>query len=167
MATMEQIVKQLAERAQKEDAERFKKDVVDTLIKVQTAAFTSAMAYTNLIIVGGYAAFFTIWSFMKDKLPETAMVWAALLMTISAILFVSFETYKMIINGRMIFALGRIQKVPPEQFKEGLAEWERDQQRLVATHAKVWAVTLILVVGTGHSGVCILVYQFVSKLLGR
>lgn len=163
---MEQTVKQLAERAQREDAERFKKDVVETLIKVQTAAFTSAVAYTNLVIVGGYAAFFTIWSFMRDRLPETAAIWAALLMTISAILFVSFETYKMILNGRMMFALGRIQKVPPEKFKEGLAEWERDQQRLVVTHAKVWAVTLILVVATGYSGVGILVFQFVSKLLG-
>ncbi len=74
-----------------EAAERFKKETVDTLIKIQSAMFSSGQAYTNVVIIGGYAASFTIWSYTRLYLAERAAIWAALLLMISVVTFIGWE----------------------------------------------------------------------------
>jgi fatty acid desaturase len=91
---MEKIVKNLAERAAREDHEK----KIEALIKVQAAIFDKAAAYTNLVIVAGYAAFYAVWSKSEAYLPGTWFVLCALLVTFSALTFICFEVFKSLIN---------------------------------------------------------------------
>ena len=68
--------------------------IQDYQIKLLSALFDKATAYANLIIMAGYAGFFGLWSFTKDKLTPMQVFWSALFITISASVFVIFETFK-------------------------------------------------------------------------
>jgi hypothetical protein len=50
--------------------------------------------YLRAIQLGGYAAFFAIWGFTRVKLPSSVEILSALLMTISAVIFVVWEIFK-------------------------------------------------------------------------
>src|SRR5688572_20847673 len=85
--------------AAKEDAAAGEK-IIETQIKIITASYDKAAAYTNLIVVAGYAAFFGLWTLTKPYLPRELALWAALLMLLSAATFVVFEVYKMNVTSR-------------------------------------------------------------------
>jgi hypothetical protein len=73
------------------------KDAIENTIKVSSAVYDKAAAYTNLIVVAGYASFFGLWSLTKPYLsPRWALI-AALLMGLSMAVFVFFEIAKMIV----------------------------------------------------------------------
>jgi hypothetical protein len=71
------------------------KAVLEVLIRAQTGQ----MAYTNLIIVAGYAGFLTFWSSLKNDLPPLLYAVAGLLIVLSLICFISWETTKMILSA--------------------------------------------------------------------
>ena len=60
-------------KAEQEAAERQKNETIDTLTKVMSGAYSQAMAYTNVVIIAGYAAAFTIWNFTRAYLPESTV----------------------------------------------------------------------------------------------
>lgn len=57
--------------------------------------------YSSLILVAGYAAFFTMWSSVKNDLSKPAMFASGLLATASVCLFLSFEVAKMFLTQRL------------------------------------------------------------------
>ncbi len=71
-------------------------EFVDAQIRVMTAHYSNSKAYTSMVIVAGYAAFFWMWGFVHEDLPKMTALIAALLMALSAAVFVMFEVYKMI-----------------------------------------------------------------------
>jgi len=62
--------------------------MIYTYERLMGALYTKAATYTNLIMIGGYAAFFTLWNFTKLYLGVVETLIAALLMIISATIFV-------------------------------------------------------------------------------
>ena len=63
MSFQDSIAKAAQEKAEA-DAERVRQMVID----IQTKAFDRASAYTNLLMLGGYAGAFAIWNFTRDIL---------------------------------------------------------------------------------------------------
>ena len=108
-----------------------------------------AASYTNLILIGGYAAFFTMWSSVKEDLSRGYMLWAALLMTVSVSLFLLFEVLK------MVELAGRLQRsAQPGQVG-----------RLGSMLIRSWNVVLWITALTGFGGATILGVAFVDGLL--
>ncbi len=70
-----------------------------------THSMSNAMAYTNLVIVGGYASFFGLWSLTKEHLLKEQIFWSASFIFLSVVSFVLFEIYKMYINGKIFVSL--------------------------------------------------------------
>src|SRR5438034_479873 len=68
--------------------------VVDTQIRIIAGSYDKANAYTNLIILAGYAGLFALWQFTKDNLGRTQVLVSGLLFLISITIFVVFEIYK-------------------------------------------------------------------------
>ncbi len=72
---------------------------LDAIKEIISHTYGKSQTYANFIMVGGYAAFFTMWVTVKPDLPKLVMLIAGLLMTVSAVLFVVAEVQKMINTG--------------------------------------------------------------------
>lgn len=153
-------------KAEQEAAERQKNELIDTLTKIMTGAYSQAMAYTNVVIIAGYAAAFTIWNFTRTYLPEPTVLWIALLLTISAAVFIAFEIYKMIVNARILRSFQGAVKPgqSPEEFQAAMKDFESRQQRRALETTRVWVVALCIVIPTGYGAVLILVWNFLWRL---
>ncbi len=112
MKFIKAIPQEYAERKLQEQ----KKEILDSQIKLASAIYDKSMAYTNLIIMAGYAGFFGLWSVTKDDLTSKQVLWSALFMVISLSSFIFFEVAKMIFNS--CFMLSRnsaLKKLPAAQ----------------------------------------------------
>src|SRR5258708_37946291 len=76
--------------------------VVDIQIRIIAGAYEKANAYTNLIILAGYAGLFALWQFTKDYLSRTQVLVSALLTLTSITIFVLFEIYKAHFTSRQL-----------------------------------------------------------------
>lgn len=55
---------------------------MNILKDITAHVFSKATAYSNVIIIAGYVAFFAIWNHVKDQLPEKLTLIAALLISL-------------------------------------------------------------------------------------
>jgi hypothetical protein len=151
-------------RISQEQAAAMQKKQVDVLKEILTHAYDKSSAYTNIIIIAGYVAFFSLWKETKVFLPNKATLAAALLMLTSALLFVLFEVFKMISGSIYFRNIGKeIENIKdPKEFIEKV---QKGQQRLSTLNFRVWYLVLIPTVATGLSAAGILVYYFVKGLL--
>lgn len=82
------------EELQRRDLERRAQATVEAYLKMIAAMYDKGTAYTNLIIRGGYAAFFSLWTTSRSLIPVNQARSAAILMIISASLFVALKRGK-------------------------------------------------------------------------
>ena len=80
---------------------------IEAVVRIMAALYDKAAAYTNLVVIAGYAAFFAVWANIKGLLPKREMMYAALFMTISLICFVLWETAKMVMTTVQLNSLRR------------------------------------------------------------
>ncbi len=72
---------------------------IQAALEIIERAQSNHVSYTNLIIVAGYAAFFTFWSTIKNDLPEWLFSVSGLLIIISLIIFIAWEVTKMVLGA--------------------------------------------------------------------
>jgi hypothetical protein len=151
-------------RLSQEQAMTMQTKQIEILKDILTHAYDKSSAYANLVIIAGYVAFFSLWKETKDFLPAKATFGAALLMLISASLFVLFEVFKMISGSIYFRNIGKeIEKIrDPKEFIEKV---QKGQQRFSTLNFRIWYVVLIPTIGTGLAGTGILLYYFVKRLL--
>ena len=70
--------------------------------------YEKSTAYTNLVIIAGYASAFTIWQLTKHHMTLDQSMIVGSLLVLSVSLFVAFEVYKMISNTFHLDKLGMI-----------------------------------------------------------
>lgn len=92
-----------------------------------SSTFGQAQAYTNVVLVAGYAGFFGIWSFVRDDLSRGTMFISALLITISLGFFVLWEVAGMIMRNNVLTSLATV-VADEAKFAEGLAAYKRKRQ---------------------------------------
>ena len=163
MSLQDSIAKAAQEKAEA-DAER----VRHTLIDIQTKIFDRAAAYTNLIMLGGYAGGFAIWNFTREILGKQAEVWVALLLTISLATFIFFEVFKMIyLSGTVLKQRAIFTKaLSPGQFSAELRELEQSEnKRITKWLMPVWIASLVVAVPTAIGAIGICLWNFVTALL--
>ena len=153
-----------------EDEERRRvNEFIEIQMKVISASYEKAMAYTNLIIVAGYAGFFALWQITKDFLSRNQVLSSALLMLISVVLFVVFEIYKAYYSSRRLLDIGTILNDPENQSSLAtlVSEIEKhnlDEQKRYVRFGRIWHVVFILTVLSGLSAAFILAYALVRSL---
>jgi DNA transposition AAA+ family ATPase len=163
---IEKLAKEAEERRQKELVDK----LVETQTKVVTASYDRATAYTNVIIVAGYAAFFGLWTLTKTYISKPLALWAALLMAFSAATFMIFEVYKMFWTGRalseqFLTLSDRIKDKPPQAALAEFQKLETDMKRMTLRFLPVWRIVLLLVVSTGFGAIGLLGFAFIRALL--
>lgn len=139
------------------------KSEIEAMKEVNDAQYDASARYVSVIIVAGYAAFFTMWGSVKENLPRPCILWSGLLMIISIILFVGFEVIKMIFTAishqRILRAAQEAHRSPtPSVIKDVVNQQSRQFLRL-------WKFVLVPTVVTGFGSAGILVWAFISGLL--
>ncbi len=66
---------------------------LDRVVAANAATFKGAQDYTNFIIVGGYAAFFALWSGMAKDIPALWRLGSGTCIGLSLILFIGWELF--------------------------------------------------------------------------
>ncbi len=166
----DQNLKKILQEAAQKKQEDVAQAIIDSQIKIISALYDKATAYTNLIIIGGYAGFFGLWSLTKDYLSKEQVLWTALFMAISLVSFVFFEIYKMIITSKDLISRNATISDPslindPQKILKNLEEFDRNSQKVSASFIKTWSVILFITVGSAVIGLAILFYSFIKGLL--
>jgi hypothetical protein len=104
-----------------------------------THLYKQSSAYTQLIMVGGYAAYFAIWHSVKDYLTPVSALWAALAMLVSIASFVLFEVYKMIYTSAHMVKLGQNIENNSQDIVE---QWKKLDQEFTQKFYRVWRICL-------------------------
>ena len=161
----------LVRHAAQEQQEKVANEIIETQIKIISATYDKAVSYTNLIVIGGYAGFFGLWSLTKQYLTATQARWAALLMLVSVCIFVFFEVYKMVATTKALLDRAKILEDPeaktnPTTLLDKLREYEQAYKRHNVSFIRVWWVNVIVAVATALAAIGILLFSFVCGLLG-
>jgi len=164
---MNDLIRQLAQQQQ----EKLANDIIESQIKIVSASYDKAVTYTNIVVIGGYASFFGLWSLTKQYLTATQALWAALIMLASVCTFVFFEVYKMIITTRALLDRAKIfedpvAKTDPKVLLDKLREFEQSYKRHNVLFIRIWWINVIVAVATALVAIGILVFSFVYGLLG-
>lgn len=158
------------ERVAKEQ-EMVAQKIIDIQIKIMAASYDKAMAYTRVIIIGGYASYFAMWSFTKEYLSDQQVLWSALTMTLSVVTFVLFEVYGMYVRGRQFLSWHKTLISPdvksdPKKLLARFESFEKDNERLVVKLGRYWIVNVAIAVAAALIAIAILFYGFVVALIG-
>jgi hypothetical protein len=162
MTDRDKAIQDLLNKAERDE----RNQRIDAKIKVASAMYDKAAAYTNLIILAGYAAFFTVWSTMKARMSNTEMLIAAFCVTFSLVFFVFFEVARMVVSAKSLTGLAKVLKAPRQEFDQKLAEQETAAQRLNISFIKVWIVIMVLTVVPGLVAAAVLLWSFGRQLIG-
>lgn len=160
MNGMEQIVKHLSEKALKDEQDK----KIETLIKVLSALYDKAAAYTNLIMVAGYAGFFAVWANMKGFMTPTEMRLSALSMIFSLLIFVLWEVTKMILTSRNLHRLLEVLNAPPTEFDARLKKQQRDERVFNIGFLRAWRIVLVCAIVPALFAAGTLVFSFITNL---
>jgi hypothetical protein len=139
-------------------------DFIEKQKQVITSGYEQAKNYTNIIMMGGYAGLFAIWSFTKGDLDKWQSLAVGLLALLSILSFVIFEIYGVWLRSTQTISLlkqleeaKKLDKFPDDY---GKAEMKR-----METASKVWPFFFFFTLATGVLAGMILIYSFIEKLL--
>jgi hypothetical protein len=143
-------------------AQSIQKQQIDALKEIVAHAYSKATAYSNVIIIAGYVALFSIWSVTRDKLPVKAMFVVALLITLSAALFVLFEVFKMVASG--IYFRKITKSLEGVGGPELISKIQQQSKGFELRVARVWIFVLVPTLLFGLSALGVLVYYFIVSI---
>lgn len=122
-------------------------------------SFEKAEQYLKTIQLGAYAAFFTIWGFMREWLDPQLSIVAVVLMIISATTFVIYEIWKATILALSLKKHASISSYGIEKFVQNrfakLISEKSSVLSLVKSRATVWIICIV----TGFVSLSLLVWQ--------
>jgi hypothetical protein len=131
---------------------------INAIKEIVTHTYSRSAAYTNLILVAGYAAFFTIWKTMKPDLNKVLILSSGLLVLVSALLFVVSEVYGMF--ARTLHFRKLQKKLAQEPSPTFVQEVQTAEQEFEAKAFRIWLVVFIPTVLLGVSGGLLLAGAF-------
>jgi hypothetical protein len=161
---MQDFGRALAESAQKGQHAQ----IVAVSSGLLQATYDSGTAYLNVVTLGGYAAFFGLWSLLGNDIPLKLKFWSGLLIGVSVLLFVGFEIIKAAVLHWQLRKLLQASKTPPQTplqvLHERQAAWDSAQQTTVKVVVGIWCVVFPVTILTGMGGALVLLYAFALKL---
>ena len=162
---LQKAVEDLSRRAQKQAAD----EIIDAQIRVMAGTFDKATAYANLLVLAGYASFFGLWQVTKGQVDTKLSTLAALLMAVSATVFVFFEVAKSLYHSISLNRLNKVMTGPaaanPHLLLQAIAEHNKTQDKATTRLFRWWLVAFIITVVAGLGAVGILMSAFVGALL--
>lgn len=143
---------------------------IDAQIKILSASYEQQKAYTNLIIVAGYAGLFALWQLNRDHIGRRLGLTAALLLLLSISIFVIAEIYRAHFVGKLIRryyqAVQKARDASPslEAINFALTEFDQCQRNESAKSASWWIFVFWATMVSGVAAAILLLVSFVHAL---
>jgi hypothetical protein len=141
--------------------------VQKSLIEASTKAFEKSQAYTNVVIIAGYAGAFSIWSSTKAQLPNKANIVIALLLGLSMCVFIVHEIASMIFRAvwfRKIQPLINM-NLPSDEFLKKFEMLKKEEGKASLNSTPFWILALALTIPTALGAIAILFYNYFATLM--
>ena len=140
--------------------------LAELLSEMMAKAFDKATAYTNVIIIAGYAGAFTIWANTKTQLTPYTNVVVATALGLSILMFVGWEIYSMIIRSAQFLRRSQIiNSTASDQLLKKLADMRSQEVKFVARQMPIWIIVLCITVGFALIAIGTLSYNYFVILL--
>ena len=151
------------------DEERRLAEIIEAYTKVAGVLYEKAMAYTNLIILAGYGAYFGLWQVTKGNITKRQAMCSALLMLASLVAFVMFQLWSGYFSSRSLLELVRIMHDPENQTSgtgllAAFAEHGSVERRRSVRFGRVWHWVFMFTAISGLAGEGVLAWAFVVSL---
>jgi hypothetical protein len=162
---IEEQLKAMAAQQAAAAQERQKAEAIDVLTKIMSAAFDKLSAYTSLIVIGGYAAFFSIWGAVEKFVSPSTRLLSFGFIGFSAFVFVLSETYRLTkYTTEMQGWLRTLQNAPAAQFRARHAELTQMQDRRNVARMRSQRIVQAVVIALAVIGAGILFYGMAEAL---
>ena len=143
--------------------------LLDKTIAYQSRSVEISLAHNQVIILAGYAAFFTLWSTMATAIPLGAMLISGALMVISAAVFLAWTVCGMFVLRNTSEWQMQLFRGGPVDFVGRQVEVEKACVEARASLMRYWKPTIWSAGGTAGLAAAILVgascFTFVEKVL--
>ncbi len=154
---------------QQHEARHQAKEFLDVYVKIISLFYDKAALYTNVVLLGGYGAFFGLWGITRPLVTDNQARWAAILMVVSIATVVIFEVTKMVLTTNKLVGYWKTFEnaeslADPALIRTRTQEFEVMSARYNAHFVGAWRFSLAIAVVTAISGVGILLAAFISGL---
>jgi hypothetical protein len=147
--------------------EAHQKDIRDKLIDLHSKTLSTAAAYDNAVMLGGYVAFFALWGGVEGSVTPICRLVTAGLMAISVMCYIGWQILQMLTRQFYEFKCAAILKNAdaPAQFN---ADWVKAGQDFEIAGAKLmrfWPILFVPAVVLGFSAAGVLGYNALAIAL--
>jgi hypothetical protein len=125
--------------------------------------FAHARAYTNVVMVTGYAGIFALWSLQAERITPATSLGVGLLMAISVTTFVGWEIFGMVQRYISLSSLRKSLDNPARAASE-MEQLSARSQRLMRALERVWHPVIFIAAGTAAIAMLMLVSAFTHGL---
>jgi hypothetical protein len=122
--------------------------LVDAQKELLQTSMKAAQNYTNVIMVVGYAALFTLWTQTKPELTEGTSFWAAIFMCISVMAFIAWEILGMVMRSMVHIRMAHV-VADVNEYTRRLRTATADQQAFALKMFKPWVAIVSIAGGCG------------------
>jgi hypothetical protein len=142
--------------------------MVERQERLASMLYDRANTYNSIVMVIGYASFFSLWALTRNDISKCQALWAAVLISVSLIGLVIFETYKMIFTSWIIFIWKKLLIDTKPVDWNAAVENHKEFEKRVATaniwHIRIWIIQLSIIIPTGFLAAAIMLWAFLSAL---
>lgn len=140
---------------------------MDMTIALNADVFDKAAAYDGFILIGGFAAFFTLWSGVAQHLERQTVLLSGFLMMISVLLYVAWHIYRMLTQQHAQIRYAKIvsEALEPEEFELRWAEARNAAKREFTIMQGHWPYIYWPCVAAGVSAALVLGIGTFSQLM--
>ena len=135
--------------------------VLEKVVELVLKQWDKMTAYTNLLLVAAYAAFFATWTQAEPFLSEFWFVVAGLLASLSVVIFITFEIAKVYLTSQALKKMGKAAV-------QSRAVFFREMQNIEKIEAKqinIWVWSFWPTVVTGYAAGLIVIIGFLIHLV--
>lgn len=161
---MHRVVEGLAKEVEQMKQEQIIEKQISAFVQLNEKLMNNANAYTNLIMVAGYAGYFAFWSTLSGKIPTWLFNACGLGITFSLTLFITWEIVKMFWSAKHMRATQAI--LAKRAHPNVITEFEKSFQDFSARSQKIWIVFLVPTVVSGITAASLLIGYFCLSLAG-
>lgn len=122
--------------------------LVDAQKELLDVSMRAASNYTNVIMVVGYAAIFTLWTQTKEQLTVGTSFWVAIFLCASVLAFIAWEVFGMVMRSVVNIRMARV-VADVSEYTQRLREAVAKQQEFGRKMYKPWVVTVSVAAGCG------------------
>ena len=142
----------------------------ETQVKMIADSYEKAAAYTNLVIVAGYAGMFALWQFTKDHLSRDQTIGVAILLLVSIAIFVLYEMYKAYFTNRQLRDYAAVFQDPKntasaDTLISTLKALDVEKRRITIRAYSIWILAFLTTSLTGFGAALILAYAFIRLVV--